>query len=78
MTEAIVDLVAREKATKAGSDLEKHEAVCAQRWTAVDLRLKYGSEQMQHQRYILYAIVLLLMLGEGSVLAIAKRVFLNQ
>ena len=62
-------------------DLDKrvttHEAICAERYKALDIRLAAGTARMQRIEYILYAVVALLALGEGTVLEVAKRVFLN-
>ena len=43
-----------------------HEAVCAERW-------KQASARLARIEAVLSAIVLLLLLGEGSVVAVIKR-----
>ena len=43
-----------------------HEAVCAERWKQTEARLK-------RIELVLLAIVLLLLLGEGTVLEVVKR-----
>jgi len=46
--------------------LAVHEAVCAERWKQTEARLK-------RIELVLIAIVLLLLLGEGTVLEVVKR-----
>ena len=43
-----------------------HEAVCAERW-------KQASDRLARIEIVLAAIVLLLLIGEGSLLAVVKR-----
>ncbi len=46
--------------------LAVHEAVCSERWKQTETRLK-------RIELVLIAIVLLLLLGEGTVLEVVKR-----
>ena len=46
--------------------LAVHEAVCAERW-------KQASDRLSRIEIVLAAIVLLLLIGEGSLLAVVKR-----
>jgi hypothetical protein len=46
--------------------LAVHEAVCAERW-------KQASDRLARIEIVLAAIVLLLLIGEGSLLAVVKR-----
>jgi hypothetical protein len=48
--------------------LAVHEAVCSERW-------KQANERLGRMEVVLAAIVLLLLLGEGSVVAVLRRVF---
>lgn len=61
---------------QANSRIETHEAVCAERYKALDTRLSNGANRMQRIEYVLYAVVALLMFGEGTVVETVKRVFL--
>ena len=54
-----------------------HEAICAERYASLEKRLEAGARIMRELRVWIYAIVALLALGEGTVLEVAKRVFLN-
>lgn len=67
-----------EDGQKALAKLETHEAVCAERYKALDIRLGMGANRMQRIEYILYAVVVLIVFGEGTVLEFVRRVFLNQ
>jgi hypothetical protein len=61
-------------------DLDKrvstHEAVCAERYEAIEKRLDQGAKVMRELRLLIYAIVGLLALGEGSILEVARRLLL--
>ena len=46
--------------------LAVHEAVCAERW-------KQASDRLSRIEIVLAAIVLLLLIGEASLLAVVKR-----
>ena len=46
--------------------LAVHESVCAERW-------KQASDRLARIEVVLAAIVLLLLIGEGSLLAVVKR-----
>ena len=48
------------------ASLSVHEAVCAERW-------KQASDRLSRIEIVLAAIVLLLLIGEGSLLAVVKR-----
>ena len=51
---------------EAAARLAVHEAVCAERW-------KQASDRLSRIEIVLAAIVLLLLIGEGSLLAVVKR-----
>ena len=46
--------------------LAVHEAVCAERWNQTDARLR-------RIEFVLVAIVMLLLFGEGTVVEVVKR-----
>ena len=46
--------------------LAVHEAVCAERW-------KQANDRLERIEFVLVAIVLLLLVGEGSVVAVLRR-----
>jgi len=50
--------------------LAVHEAICAERWKQTDDRLK-------RIELVLLAIVLLLLLGEGTVVEVVKRLLVK-
>jgi hypothetical protein len=54
------------EAEELAQKIAVHEAVCAERWKSADKRL-------QRIEWILTAIVTLLMIGEGSVVEVIKR-----
>ena len=51
---------------EAAASLSVHEAVCAERW-------KQASDRLSRIEIVLAAIVLLLLIGEGSLLDVVKR-----
>ena len=53
-------------ADETAAHLAVHEAVCAERW-------KQASDRLARIEIVLAAIVLLLLIGEGSVVAVVKR-----
>ena len=53
-------------ADETAAHLAVHEAVCAERW-------KQASDRLARIEIVLAAIVLLLLIGEGSLLAVVKR-----
>jgi hypothetical protein len=67
-----------EDGQRALAKLETHEAVCAERYKALDIRLAMGANRMQRIEYILYGVVALIVFGEGTVLQFVSRVFLNK
>ena len=54
------------EAEDVGRQIAVHEAVCAERW-------KQANARLARIEAVLGAIVLLLLLGEGSVVAVIKR-----
>ena len=67
-----------EDGQKALAKLETHEAVCAERYKALDIRLAMGTNRMQRIEYLLYGVVALIVFGEGTVLEFIARVFMNK
>jgi hypothetical protein len=59
---------ALEEAQKANSRVDGHEDLCAERYAGIIRRAS-------RQEYILYAIVGLLLVGEGTIGALVKRLF---
>ena len=59
---------ALEEAQKANARIDGHESICAERYRGILGR-------MSRVEYILYAIVALLLVGEGTVGALVKRLF---
>ena len=51
---------------ETAAKLAVHEAVCAERW-------KQASDRLSRIEIVLAAIVLLLLVGEGSVVAVLRR-----
>lgn len=51
------------------SDLEKdfavHEAICAQRYEAIQVSLKDGDKRMTKIEYLLYAVMVCVLFGPG-------------
>ena len=58
---------ALEDAQRANSRIDGHEAICAERYAGLLNRLT-------RTEYILYGIVGLLLIGDGTVLEIVKRI----
>lgn len=51
---------------ESAAKLAVHEAVCAERW-------KQANDRLSRIEMVLGAIVLLLMVGEGSIVVVLKR-----
>ncbi len=47
MSEEVVDQHARDTATRAAFELEKHADVCSERYKALDIRLANGQKRME-------------------------------
>ena len=52
-----------------------HEAVCAERYEAIESRLKDGSRRMKNIEYLLYFVIVTVLLGPGVAAMFVKKVF---
>jgi len=53
--------------------LSVHEAVCAERYESIQRRFDEGSKRMQKIEYLLYALMVLVLLGPGVAAELLKR-----
>lgn len=53
--------------------LSVHEAVCAQRYEAIEKRLDEGSKRMSRIEYLLYITIAAVFLGPGVAAMFAKK-----
>lgn len=53
--------------------LSVHEAVCAQRYGAIENRLEDGSKRMSRIEYLLYITIAAVFLGPGVAALFAKK-----
>jgi hypothetical protein len=60
------------------SDLEKdfavHEAICAQRYEAIQVALKDGDKRMTKIEYLLYAVMMCVLFGPGVAGEFVKKI----
>lgn len=54
--------------------LSVHEAVCAQRYSAIEKRLEEGSKRMTRIEYLLYLTIAAVFLGPGVAAMFVKKV----
>ena len=54
--------------------LAVHEAVCAERYESIQRRFDEGSKRMQKIEYLLYAVVILVLLGPGVAAEMFKKI----
>lgn len=54
--------------------LSVHEAVCAQRYEAIEKRLEDGSKRMSRIEYLLYITIAAVFLGPGVAAMFVKKV----
>ena len=54
--------------------LSVHEAVCAQRYEAIEKRLEDGSKRMTRIEYLLYLTIAAVFLGPGVAAMFVKKV----
>jgi hypothetical protein len=61
------------------SDVDKrlavHEAICAERYSAIATSLKDGDKRMTKIEYLLYAVMLAVLLGPGVAAEFVKKIF---
>ena len=55
--------------------LAVHEAICAERYTAIASSMKDGDRRMTKIEYLLYAVILAVLLGPGVAAEFAKKIF---
>jgi len=53
--------------------LSVHEAVCAERYIGIQKRFDEGSKRMQKIEYLIYALMVLVLLGPGVAAELVKR-----
>lgn len=58
-----------------GTRLAVHEAVCAQRYEAIEKRLEDGSRRMRNIEYLLYITIAAVLLGPGVAAEFVKKLF---
>ena len=66
-----------ELATETDKKLAVHEAVCAQRYEAIQKRFDDGSKRMQRIEYILYLIAAMTLLGQDHTVDLLKSLLLR-
>ena len=59
--------------THTEARLMSHEAVCAQRYEQITERLDKGAERMNKIEYLLYAVMMIVLLGPGVGAEFFKR-----
>ena len=52
-----------------------HEAVCAERYEAIEKRLEDGKRRMKNIEYLLYFVLATVLLGPGVAATLVKKVF---
>ena len=55
--------------------LAVHEAICAERYSAIANTLKDGDRRMTKIEYLLYAAILAVLLGPGVAAEFVKKIF---
>jgi len=53
--------------------LSVHEAVCAERYEGIQKRFDEGSKRMQKIEYLIYAVMVLVLLGPGVAAELFKK-----
>jgi hypothetical protein len=62
-----------ELANDTDKRLSVHEAICAQRYEGIQGRFDEGSKRMTKIEYLLYAVILLVLLGPGVAAEFVKK-----
>ena len=62
-----------ELATETDKRLSVHEAICAQRYEGIQARFDEGSKRMTKIEYLLYAVIILVLLGPGVAAEFVKK-----
>jgi hypothetical protein len=55
--------------------LAVHEAICAERYSAIASTLKDGDKRMTKIEYLLYALMIAVLLGPGVAAEFIKKIF---
>jgi hypothetical protein len=55
--------------------LAVHEAICAERYSAIAATLKDGDRRMSKIEYLLYAVIIAVLLGPGVAAEFVKKIF---
>jgi hypothetical protein len=63
-----------ELATETDKRLSVHEAICASRYEGIQARFDEGSKRMNRIEYLLYAVIVLVLLGPGVAAEFVKKV----
>jgi hypothetical protein len=63
-----------ELANETDKRLSVHEAICAQRYEGIQARFDDGSKRMTKIEYLLYAVIVLVLLGPGVAAEFVKKV----
>jgi len=63
-----------ELANETDKRLSVHEAICAQRYEGIQARFDDGSKRMAKIEYLLYAVIVLVLLGPGVAAEFVKKV----
>jgi len=61
-------------ATKAEERLSSHELICAERYTKLEFGHTAIVGRASRIEWLLYGVIFFLMIGEGSILEVVKRV----
>lgn len=62
-----------ELANDTDKRLSVHEAICAQRYVGIQDRFDEGSKRMTKIEYLLYAVIILVLLGPGVAAEFVKH-----
>jgi predicted nucleic acid-binding Zn ribbon protein len=64
-----------EMADDTDTRLAVHEAICTERYGNIKDSLEKGSNRMQKIEYLIYAVMVLVLLGPGAAAEFLKRFF---
>lgn len=62
-----------ERSMETDKRLSVHEAICAQRYDAINNRLEDGSKRMRNIEYLLYITIAAVLLGPGVAAMFVKK-----
>jgi hypothetical protein len=55
--------------------LAVHEAICAERYSRIDVQLTSGDKRMTKIEYLLYVVIAVVLMGPGVGAEFAKKLF---